>query len=173
MRSQSYIRPDKEKMLDLVSKRYERMEGKIPFTIKMLNKSEDFKKSFLSLKKKGYPDWAIYMAVLNININLKLRELQKQGVRDIPSLNKARNEIFNENENEGDKIFPDNEYSEKEMEFSIDLTIMSFLKAEGFEMRRATPNIKALRQFAEDKLDFFKYDLPHKKWFSFEKNYEK
>lgn len=173
MKLRSYVKPNKEKMLGLVSKRYKRMKGKIPFTIKMLNKSESFKKSFLKLKRKGYPDWAIYMAVLNLNINLKLLELQKQGVRDIPSLNKARSEIFNEKEKEEDKVFPDNEYSEKKIEFAIDLTTMSFLKAEGFEMRRETPNIKALRQFAEDELDFLKYDLPHKKWFSFEKNYEK
>lgn len=172
MKSQSYIKPDKDKMSDLVSKRYERMEGKIPFTIRKYDKDPSFEATFLLLKKKGYPDWAIYMALMNMSVNFRLQKLQKQGLKDPKLLNDSFKVIMNEIEKEEDAL-PEDELTEQKIEWAIDLTVMSFLKGEGFEIRRATPNIKALRAFAENELDFFKYDLPHKKWFSFEKDYEK
>ena len=172
MKSQSYIKPDKKKMLDLVSKRYARMEGKIPYTIKKLSNDENFKKTFMNLKKKNYPDWAIYMSLLNISVNLRLLTLQKNGLRDLDAVQKAFWRITNEVEQSTDSV-PVSEVTEEKIEMALDLIIGSFLKGEGFESRRATPNIKSLREFAEKELDFFQYDLPHKKWFTFEKNYAK
>jgi len=171
MKSKSYIKPSKDQLENLAKIRYEKMSGKLPFTINCLEKNPTFKETFLKMKKKNYPDWVIYMAILNISMSHRIRILQKKGLSDPQILNQATQLIGNEVELESEALGID-DVSEKELEFAIDLFVMSFLRAEGFESRRRTPNIKALRQFAEKELDFFKYDYPHKKWFSFEKNLE-
>ena len=168
MKVQSFVKPSKKKMESLAAKRYERMLGKIPYTILRCEQNDKFKSVFFILKKKNYPDWAIYMALLNMSINFRLHRLQNNGQKD-PKLLRTAFAAMIEKPETTEESLPDSELTESQIEMAIDLIIMSFLNGEGFESRRVTPNIKALRKFAEEELDFFKYDSPHEKWFSFER----
>ncbi len=159
---------DEKKALSLIRVRYQRMEGKITFTIKRLERSGEFRKVFSKMRSKGYPDWVLYMTILNTVINYRINNLPKK-----PQSTEEHAKIFfkylDQEEKRTDQVVPVNEFTEEKLEMAIDLFIMSFLKGEGYEFRRATPNIKAVRKFAEEKYRIFDYDLPHNKWFNFEK----
>jgi len=158
-----------EQALDLVKKRYENMTGKLPITLVLLNKSLEFRRVFKEMKKKSYPDWAIYMAIINTVINYRMNNSSFKHISPEEDF-KMWKQYFNKIETKEDLEVPDSEFTEKNLDFAIDLYVMSFLKGQGYEMRRITPNIKKLRIYAEENYKMFKYDIPHKKWFSFQKD---
>lgn len=160
----------KKESIELVKIRYEKMHGKYPFTISRLNKSVAFKDLFLKLKKKDYPDWVIYMAISNSIINYRVNINLKNKPNISPEAYHAMFiEHMNRPESENDTEVPESEFTEEKIEFAIEANIMSFFKGEGYVFRRATPNYKALRRLAEQKYNYFGFDAPHAKWFSFEK----
>ena len=146
------------------------MEGKFPNTIARLNKSREFEKIFRSLKKKNYPDWVIYMALINLTINYRVNTSLKDSPNKTPiDFKNLFIALMKKQETKDDLEVPLEEFIEEKIEFAISSNILSFLKGEGYVFRRATPNFKALRRLAETKFEYFKHDTPHKKWFNFEK----
>lgn len=157
-----------EEALKLAKIRYEKMAGRLPLTIQKLDKDQHFQGVFNNLKSKRYPDWAIYMAIVNIVINYRIQNSPK--ISNTPEEYSGLWKIFMDKvETSVDIEVPLEKFNEKEIEFAIDLFLMSFLKGQGYEMRRATPNIARLRKFAEETYKVFEYDVPHDRWFSFEK----
>lgn len=156
-----------EEALDLVKKRYENMEGKFPVTLELLEHNKDFHQVFNTMSKKGYPDWAIYMAIVNTIINYKINNSFPK-----PNSPSEQYDLWKKHMNNVEKVsdltVPVEEFTENKLEMAIDLYVMSFLKGRGYEFRRATPNVRKLRKYAEEKYDIFKYDIPHKKWFKFQ-----
>lgn len=164
-----YKNYSEEEALELVKKRYENIEGKLPFTIPLLEVSTEFRLTFEVMKKKSYPDWVIYMAIVNTVINYRINHSDFKHTspkEDYEQWKKYSHKI----ETKDDLTVPISEFTEYNLEFAIDLYTMSFLKGQGYELRRATPNIKRLRKFAEEYYKMFKFDIPHKKWFSFQKD---
>lgn len=157
-----------EEALELVRKRYKNMNGKLSFTIQRLEKESAFKKTFQKMKSKSYPDWAVYMAIMNAVINYRINhsDTKPQSPEEHYSFWKKHLENA---ESESDFVVPLEELTEKKLEMAIDLFVMSFLKGQGYELRRRTPNIKRLREYAEKRYKMFEYDVPHEQWFNFEK----
>lgn len=154
----------------LIKTRYQRMGGKFTHTIERLGKHIDFEKTFKRLKKKKYPDWVIYMAIVNLAINYRVNASLKDKPNKNPyDFRDMFIELMNRKETDDDLEVPLSEFTEEKIEIAIETNIISFLKGEGYEIRRTTPNIKALRRLAETKFEYFKHDTPHKKWFDFEK----
>lgn len=157
-----------EEALKLAKIRYEKMAGRLPLTIQKLDKDQHFQDVFNNLKSKKYPDWAIYMAIMNIVINYRIQNSPKTS-NTPEEYNRLWKLFMDKVETSADIDVPLEKFNEKEIEFAMDLFLMSFLKGQGYEMRRATPNIARLRKFAEETYKVFEYDVPHARWFTFEK----
>jgi hypothetical protein len=155
--------------LDLVENRYKNMKGKLVLTIQRLSEEKDFEAVFNKLKSKGYPDWAIYMAVMNLVYNFRINRLQSDFSTP-QEYHALWQEFLSRPEKETDLEVPVSEFTEEKLEFAIDMYVTSFLKGQGYEFRKEAPNIKKLRKFAEEKYKIFEQDVEHEKWFSFEQS---
>ena len=127
----------------------------------------DILPTFMDIGGAAYPDWAIYMAILNVVHNYRINNSEFQP-RSAEDYHKLWMKYMNEVETADDLVVPLEEFSEDKLEFAIDMYVMAFLKGQGYEFRRATPNVHRLRKFAEEKYKMFEYDIPHSTLFSFE-----
>lgn len=144
--------------------RYENMEGRLPFTLQRLDTNSEFKATFFKLKAKGYADWVVYMAIVNTILNYR-SHAEGYGPEEMIKYQKT---VLNGTEKETDLPVPAEEFTEKKMEFAIELGMMSSLKMFGYAFRKRRPNLPAIRKFMTERYGYFEEDCPHKKWFSFE-----
>ena len=86
------------------------------------------------MKSKGYPDWAVYMAVMNTVINYRINHSDARPQTPEEHYNFWKKHM-DSIESKSDLVVPLDEFTETKLEQAIDMYAMSFLKGQGYEFR--------------------------------------
>jgi hypothetical protein len=149
-----------------IRNRYERILKLISFTLRRLLGRVEFRRTVSSLRAKGWKDWHILTAMMNVRLNHIVSTRVPQG-GSLDAFKRAFGELTSRDETETDPAAPEEMFSEKQLEMALHGAQLSYLRQLGFDCGQRTPNFggvdKLLRRFR-----YWEDDIPHEDPFVFE-----
>jgi len=150
----------KESSKEAIKNRYERSILPIKYTIKHLSKDPNFKNTVLLLRKEGWLDWHILLAVALAAVNYRARN--ELGPNAPSEKYQTRFfELMNQPENEDSEPIPIVEFSKKRLHFQLHSSMLSTLKSLGFEIHQQTPDFNAISIFLGKRYNYWTDDIDH------------
>jgi polyhydroxyalkanoate synthesis regulator phasin len=141
--------------------RYKNCLGVIHLTLDRLKQSREFSAELSRLKDKGWLDWQIILALYNIIVDLKVKNLLAQNGKTykteeewIEDFQKTFHEIRFKNESETYVEIPISELIGQNLEFQLNHLSTHVLKSYGLENKSRFPIFEALRSFLNERFRF-------------------
>lgn len=148
---------------EMISARYVRLLPAIRLTLARLRKDKDFSSVVRSLRRDGWLDWHILMAVHGAVVNYRVQRCQ-EPVRN-PDDQKRHIDEFQKlawrEETEEDEEVPRGLLTEEHLRLMLQSSMGSTLKVLGLECRQATPDFTAIDDFLRERFGYWHDDVPH------------
>jgi hypothetical protein len=151
---------------ELIQLRYDRIPSQFSFTLNRLNSSEPFRKTVRILRRKGWLDWHILLAIANIVINqraaLRTKAKGEHSVAEIAmNYENVVHLTLSESETEDSPIVPESEFSIAKLESSRRMTLPIFLNNVGLELHQNPPDLGAIQKLLDARFRYWSDDVPH------------
>jgi len=160
-----------EEAVEHLQARYERSVIPIKQTLKRLSKDPEFISTVERLRADGWLDWHILLVINNIAVNYRVEQNMEEYPLP-PSVDKEiwyQNEIemvMNEEEKENSTVIPVSKFNENELRLRLRVTMLDTIRRlYGLECRQMTPDIDAIEHFLGSRVNYWKDDIKHKKYF--------
>jgi hypothetical protein len=155
---------DEADELRQVRQRYENVHRWFPHTLQRLGASPEFRTVYFCCREAGLLDWHILSGIASISWNYRLDHAQKTGRQRFASPQHARTaarKILFRTEAACDVEVPVSEFTVEAIQMFLDLSIVDYLQKKGFVVKRATPNLRMIRRFADQRFRFMTLDVGH------------
>jgi hypothetical protein len=143
----------------MIARRYEKCLSGLSLILPRLRASEDFMRTVGRLRKKGWLDWHVLVAVLNTVVNHRMEARQPEWASDPGK--EARPEEVMAPDPEIDGAFPVSMLSEKHITKMLDLSKAATLRGLGLELRQAVPDFPAIDDFLANRYHYWDDDVEH------------
>ena len=156
-------RYNENEMKKAIANRYRKISNAIPIQLKYLGESKEFTEIVKKLRKEGWKDWHILLSIINRIFNLK----HFIGKTDwYPKTEEEKKEILlNLKEDKNFQPYGVSEFTEKELQFHLKMSLLASCKGMGFEFRRRDIKLEKIEKFLQIRMKFFDLDVPHKTFF--------
>lgn len=144
---------DAEKSIIYIKNRYIRIKEMMEKQITALQQDQEFKKICQKYYKDGYPDWVILSAIMNCAINVRMKELGYDVLRNPDKFLEISKEM-------NDVVYPP-KIILKDLDEQIKLHAIQCLHTYGFELRRKDFKPEVVESFLRERMMHYSYDLPH------------
>ena len=150
----------KESSKEALENRYKRSFPLIQYTIKHLSKDPSFKRTVTLLRKDGWLDWHILLAVALTAVNCRARNELGPNAPSVKYQTRFL-ELMNQPETDDAESIPIVEFSEKRLRFQLYSSMLSTLKSLGFEIHQQTPDFNAISIFLGKRYNYWTDDIDH------------
>jgi hypothetical protein len=157
---------DERRSKDAIQIRYDKITSQLPLTLARLKNSPDFVKTVAELRRRGWPDWQILLAIANAVINYRRRELGldiylvESGIKGDEARAKI-NELASQPETELQDAIPEENFSLENMEFNRLLSLPLYLRGAGLELHQIAPDTSAILEFLVERYRYSLDDVDH------------
>lgn len=141
-----------------IRRRYERCSLQLKHTLPRLKRDTSFLGTAAQLRKEGWRDWHILLAIAQIRINYIVNTTL--GPPSLASVQEMSKSLFEREEQQTDPVVPLERFNEAELRRALTFSQAATLKAWGFEFRQRTPNFSGLNRFLE-RFNYWTDDVPH------------
>jgi hypothetical protein len=133
-------------------------------TLIRLRASHRFNHWISELRSEGYVDWQILLIIANHVMNYRVHLID-------PTFHPERSknlsyEIMNREESDSDPHFPEELLYDSEHERSVFSSLIATTSTWGLQMRRSTPDIKAIKKLMDVRYFQSSDDVPHEDFFA-------
>ncbi len=142
-----------------IARRYEKCLSGLSLILPRLRASEDFMTTVGRLREKGWLDWHVLTAILNIVVNHRMNAGHPEWASDPGK--QARVEELMGPRPEMDGGFPISMLSEELMTQMLDGTKIVTLRGSGLELRQSTPDFGAIDDFLASRYHYWDDDIEH------------
>ena len=156
----------KKEAIENIKGRYNNCLKAIPITLDELKKSQEFSEKIINLRRKGWLDWQILMALFNTIINLKAQNILRQNGEKymsdqewVEDLQKTISEIMWLDEEETYVEIPLYIIYGENFDLQIQLLPIHVLESFGLESKSRFPNSNALKEFLNERFWFNTDDI--------------
>ena len=144
----------------LLETRYLNLANGLRITVPALASFEEFRRTLETLRARGWLDWHVLTAILNIVINYRSPINRSNMVTE-----EARKEMRGaalRAESGTDAPVPVGLFTVDSMDHNRQLSMLSLVKIWGLECRQMTPDIAAIEQLLADRYGYWDEDVMHK-----------
>ena len=154
----TYSRDEAEKML---RNRYELLPSLVAFTLPRLNADPSFRHVVHELRSRGWLDWHILTAVLNVSLNYRIRAAS--ALDEPPSEDELRrlSEQARRPETEDMRAVPPSRFTMEAMEDARRFAMLSLVGYWRLRGHQPTPDFPAITRVLADRYGYWTDDLPH------------
>jgi hypothetical protein len=149
----------------ILKKRYRIFVIPIRLTLKELGNNEDFMLLVKKLRQEGWLDWHLLSSISNVATSYRFRKIL--GPYADP---KAHKDFFinlmKEPEKETSLSIPISEFSEKNLRFALNVSMVATISNLGLEVRQRTPDLDAIDHFLRNRYNYWTDDIDHENPFS-------
>ncbi|MBA7514088.1 hypothetical protein ES705_06112 [subsurface metagenome] len=150
---------DKNKSEMMIKKRYKNCIPSIRLTLKRIIPTENFQKLKKILRSQGWKDWHILLAFFNLVMNYKMMKL---GIlNNFNSMIEFGEKYPYQEEDENSIYVPLSEFTEENMNKSLEISMPATLNIYGFSMERKKINIYEIHKFLTEKFNYWIDDTEH------------
>lgn len=144
---------ERQLAVEAIELRYERIRSDFARTLARLNQNSEFSRNVAQLRREGWLDWQILLAIANIAGNYRMKHLGLFDVRNVESslLTDATSSVE----------VPEDEFSIETFKFMLTVTYPLFLRRFGLEIHQDTPDIPSIREFIEERYQYAIDDVAH------------
>lgn len=146
-----------------VRTRYMRTVPPIQQTLKRLKSRKTFQKVVSALREKGWHDWHILTALMNVALN---HRIHKSGEPSDAAMNELTKRLLNEGESAGDAPIPVNVFTLDALEAALQTTWINTVRNNNLELYQATPDFPSIEKFLAVRYRYWDIDVPHDDPFS-------
>lgn len=140
-----------------VRNRYSRMRQQIANQVVVLQQDRAFRRLCQEYYGKGYPDWVVLSAIVNVMMNQKAQE----SGHDILSFGTNRQLVTEVLDRLSDTVYSPRLFHRTIMDSSIGMHCMIALQTYGFSPRRNDFDTAVVEKFLRERMRHFDFDLPH------------
>ena len=130
-----------------IRNRYQNAGTSIKYTLSKLSESGAFLELVKSLRREGWLDWHIVVAIANIAWNYRASNLETQLSGRIQKLKESVIDSMVHEESEVSTPVPMSEYTEESMRRALKLSQVATLRILGLECHQQTPDFQAIDDF--------------------------
>jgi hypothetical protein len=154
----------KKKSYEFIQNRYRKAIVPIRKSLIRLRASHRFNHWISELRSEGYVDWQILLIIANHVMNYRVHLID-------PTFHPERSknlsyEIMNREESDSDPHFPEELLYDSEHERSVFSSLIATTSTWGLQMRRSTPDIKAIKKLMDVRYFQSSDDVPHEDFFA-------
>ena len=156
---------DQRQAYEDIQQRYERSIVSVRLTIARLVTSPIFCQAVANLRKDGWKDWHILMAVMGIAMNERVNSIRhsEAGLVDIQHL---ANQLLKSPETPFSIPVPDAAFSESALREQIQLNMFHSIKILELENHQNTPDVQAIERFLVERYRYKADDIEHEPIFN-------
>jgi hypothetical protein len=143
-----------------VESRYQKSLASLRFTLSRLRRSAAFQRTVAALRAKGWRDWHILMAVMNLTANLRVNALINAGHHPEAAFEDYRKKLGKE-EAEGEPVPPAELFTAEALRDALQTSYLSTLKQHGFTVNQSTPDFPAIEKFLRHRSHYWDLDVEH------------
>lgn len=152
----------KDDALARVKARYENSRVGLKHTLPRLRQSPAFQQVIATLRKQGWRDWHILMAVLNATANLRMNALINAGMKREEAFEQYRAKLHVGTEEAPNEPEPPAElYTVELLREALQTSYLSTLKQHGFTVNQRTPDFPAIEKFLRHRYHYWDLDSEH------------
>lgn len=145
---------NQQEAIENIKNRFKNSHTCIYITLENLKQDKKFQPLINEIRKKGFHDWQITLAIMNFMLNYKTQiEIKKQTFATEEEHHKAYNELFHQIKKIDEKDyyikFPLEAFQSKEFEFQLNNTFVVILKSYGLENNARFPNFNSVKEFLD------------------------
>ena len=141
-----------------IKNRYQNAQRGLKYTLPRILKDQGVKLSIAELRKEGWKDWHILMAMFNIRANFAVQA--RIGNNEPERMTEEMKRLMNREEQESDPQPPPSLFTAKAMAMALKVYVPAALKTLGFYCWQQTPVHEAIREFL-GRFNFWTDDIPH------------
>ena len=141
-----------------IENRYKNALLGLKLTLPRILKAAEVRAAVEHLKKEGWRDWHILMAMFNIRANFVVRE--RVGNEDPEKMSKEFKELMNREEQKSDPQPPADLFTTGKLQEALKVYEPAALKTLGFHCWQETPVHAAIHEFL-GRFNFWTDDIPH------------
>lgn len=155
---------DEAQSMQFIKNRYDRAYKVIYLTIDRLKTDGHFVKIVKDLRKEGWLDWQIILAIMNFVVNYKVSKkidniTFPSGEERNKAIQKGFHEMINIDESENLVKFPAEAFETDKFKTQFNIGLISVLQTWKLESHATMPNFKAVRDFLNIRFRFNIDDL--------------
>ncbi len=154
---------DEKLELEAIAGRYKNIAKAVPYTLERLRQSSTFLSVVEQLRKEGWKDWHILLAVFNGVMNWRLEHADaSRNVHRVQDNGRALfRKLSQEGESPLDPPIPVAYFTLEEMQMWLEFGMISFLKQKGAVFRQRGYNFEKMRRIVEKRYHYFDVDVAH------------
>lgn len=150
---------DRKKAEEQISNRYNKCIPSIRLTLKRIVPTEKFQLAKENLRKEGWKDWHILLALFNLAMNYRMDRLLINKNPII--MNQFSQKYIYEEENENCIEIPINEITEQNLKLNLEASMPATLGIFGFSLKGKTLKREDMAQFLAEKFNYWEDDVVH------------
>ncbi|MFC1924050.1 hypothetical protein ACFLXA_01615 [Chloroflexota bacterium] len=140
--------------------RYENALKPIRFTLLNLLTNSHFKKTVSELKAEGWLDWHVLNAVALVTVNYRANK-QRYTTQNMEEFQNLVLNAMNQEEDVTLDPVPLSLFSKENLRLHLNFSMLSTLKALGFEIHQPTPDFNAISDFLGQRYNYWIDDIEH------------
>jgi hypothetical protein len=141
-----------------VRTRYVRTVPPIQQTLKRLKSRQTFQNMVRVLRKRGWRDWHILTALMNVALN---HRIHKSGEVSDAAMHDLTKRFLNEGELAGDHPIPANVFTIKALEAALQTSWIHTIRNNNLDLHQETPDFPAIGKFLAVRYRYWQIDAPH------------
>lgn len=151
---------DEKAELERIRTRYNVTLRGLKFTINRVRQNAQFRWVLARLRTKGWKDWHVLQAMLNLVANYRTNKKLGGFTRGVDWMKAFKAECFTEERSDSLPV-PLESFSEQELEFATLTTVLSTMTHWGLEPPNGTPNLEGLREYLRCRWRYWELDVEH------------
>ena len=155
----------KEKADEMIKRRYENCIPSIRLTLKRIIPTKRFESLKISLRSLGWKDWHILMGLFNFVMNYRMKKMGILGNQD--AMIKFQEVYPYKEENEQSIEVPLNEFTEENLKFGLESSMLATIYALGLSIPQNTAVKKEKIYEILNKFNYWEDDVKHEPIFDF------
>lgn len=167
-KQKQYVRAIREaEELKRIRIRYDVTLRGLKFTLQRLRGNSAFQSVVAKLRGKGWKDWHVLQAMLNVVANYRTTEKVGRFAGQAEFMKIFKEESFSEERTDSLPV-PHEEFSEVRLEFATFTVVLSTMRQHwNLEPKQGTPNLEGLRQYLRHRWRYWDLDVEHSPVFDF------
>jgi len=141
-----------------VKTRYERTMTTICHTLNRLKSRKSFKRVVHQLRDKGWRDWHILTALMNVAVNYRVNRLTDRSEEDMRT---ASSRLLDDGETKNDPPIPPSAFTPEALHEALELSWLSTLRHNDLDIYQTTPDFPAIGRFLAARYRYWEIDTPH------------
>ena len=150
---------DAKRSIEMIQNRYNNAGRALRLTLRRLREDKPFLATVDSLRRSGWKDWHILLAVVNVKANYVINRVLTPAAGRAEML-KHMKDILDREELETDPQAPADLFTTEDLSKALQMCHISTLRQLGFQCSQSTPNFNSIEEFLK-RFNYWTDDVDH------------